>query len=114
MKKIFITAGVVMYCIVFGQVGIGNPQPHQNAMLEVFSESKGFLPPRLTTEQRDAIDPIPAGLTVYNTSLNCIQYWNTKKWRGLLKDDCTGTTAKTFEYTEETKKKIINSKNSKK
>lgn len=63
-------------------VGINTLTPNAGAALEVFSTSKGLLPPRLTTTQRDAINPKPAGLMVYNSDLNCLQYWNGTKWIG--------------------------------
>jgi len=45
-------------------------QPDTSAMLDVSSTVKGFLLPRMTTAQRNAI-PLPAkGLIVYNTSTN--------------------------------------------
>lgn len=53
------------------QLKVGeNPQTISNsAVLEVESSSKGFLPPRMTTAQRNAIVNPPMGLIVYNTSL---------------------------------------------
>ncbi|WP_449399208.1 hypothetical protein [Chryseobacterium wanjuense] len=83
-----------------GNVGIGAPVPNSSAVLDLNSVNKGFLPPRMTTAQRDAINPKVAGLTIYNTTLNCIQYWNTQDWKGKcdiatppnpdLSSNCTG------------------------
>lgn len=56
----------------------GNP-PEQGAMLDVSSTSMGFLPPRMTTSQRDAISNPPEGLTIYNTDVKCLEYY-----RGVL------------------------------
>lgn len=72
---------------IFGQVGIGTPHPHNSAILDLTASDKGFLPPRLTTNQRDSISVVTAGLTIYNLDLNCMQYWNTAKWVG----DCSTT-----------------------
>ena len=63
-----------------GNVGIGAPAPNSSAILELASTTKGFLPPRMTTAQRDAINPKPAGLTIYNTSTNILQFWNGTSW----------------------------------
>lgn len=44
--------------------------PDTSAMLDVSSTNKGFLTPRVTTVQRNAI-PLPAnGLLIYNTTAN--------------------------------------------
>ena len=71
---------------VFSQVGIGTINPHASAELDVTSTSKGFLPPRLTTTQRNAISSPATGLTIYNTTLNCMEYFNGTGWL----NHCTG------------------------
>jgi hypothetical protein len=43
-------------------VGIGKTSVDGSAVLELTSTSKGFLPPRLTTSQRDAITAAAIGL----------------------------------------------------
>ena len=59
--------------MVFGQVGIGTTTPDGSALLDIVSTSKGLLPPRLTTAQRNAIVNPAKGLIIYNTSLGCLQ-----------------------------------------
>ena len=61
-------------------VGIGTSSPSASAKLEVASTTQGFLPPRLTTTQRDAITSPAEGLTIYNTTANCLQWWNGTLW----------------------------------
>lgn len=52
------------------------------AVLEARSTARGFLPPRMTTVQRDAISAIPlAGLTVYNTTVGKQQTWDGAAWQ---------------------------------
>lgn len=75
--------------LVFSQVGIGTANPASGAILDVSSTDKGFLPPRLTTAQRDGIVSKPVGLTLYNTTENCLQYWNGSTWG--CTDDGGGT-----------------------
>lgn len=65
---------------LLAQVGINNPIPHASAALDVTSTTKGFLPPRMTTAQRNAITSPAAGLTIYNTTVNCLQWWNGNLW----------------------------------
>ncbi|AZA53208.1 hypothetical protein [Chryseobacterium sp. G0201] len=65
-----------------GNVGIGTISPNNNAILELSATNKGFLPPRLTTAQRDAIPAAsrPAGLMIYNATTNCMDFWNSASW----------------------------------
>lgn len=55
------------------QIGIGTAAPNPAAQLEISSTNKGVLFPRLTTAQRDAIVAPPAGLVIYNKSINKFQ-----------------------------------------
>jgi hypothetical protein len=48
-------------------VGIGTNSPDSSALLELNSFQKGFLPPRMTTAFRDAIDDPAEGLIIYCT-----------------------------------------------
>jgi len=64
------------------QAGINadNSAPNASAILDVKSTTKGFLPPRMTTAQRDAITSPAAGLTIYNTSTNGNETYNGSSW----------------------------------
>ncbi len=53
-----------------GNVGINNGAPSASAILDVASTSKGFLPPRMTSTQRDAISNPAKGLMIFNTTTN--------------------------------------------
>tara|TARA_B100000809_G_scaffold266928_1_gene333155 strand:- start:21017 stop:22267 length:1251 start_codon:yes stop_codon:yes gene_type:complete len=55
---------------LYAQVGIGTTTPDNSSLLDVSSSSKGFLMPRLTTAQRDAITSPATGLMIFNTTLN--------------------------------------------
>ncbi len=50
--------------------------PDASAVLDVTSTTKGFLPPRMTTVQRDAISSPAAGLIIYNTTTSKHQGYN--------------------------------------
>jgi len=53
-----------------------------SSMLTCVSSTKGFLPPRMTTTQRDAINSgtFATGLTLYNTTDNKLQFYNGTDW----------------------------------
>ena len=57
--------------------------PNGSAMLDVSSTSKGFLPPRMTTDQRNAIPSLVAGLVIYNTDEQTLNICNGTSW-GLI------------------------------
>jgi hypothetical protein len=53
------------------------------AILQADSTSKGFLPPRMTTAQRDLIGTPAAGLMIYNTSTNRPNFYDGSAWVAL-------------------------------
>lgn len=63
-----------------GRVGIGTASPDSSAALEISSTTGGFLPPRMTTAQRDAISSPVAGLVIYNTETNKLNVYNGASW----------------------------------
>ncbi len=76
-----------------GLAGIGTATPAATALLDLTSTSLGFLMPRLTTAQRDAISSPATGLMVYNTTTNLINIYNGSAWSVAGND---GTTAFSF------------------
>lgn len=50
------------------------------AALEVRSTTKGFLPPRLTTANRDAIASPAVGLTIFNITDYALESWDGTNW----------------------------------
>lgn len=63
-KFLFVLA-ILSGSATFSQVGIGTTTPAASAMLDVTSTTKGFLPPRMTSTQMNAIAAPAAGLMVY-------------------------------------------------
>jgi hypothetical protein len=51
--------------------------------LNMTSTTKGFLPPRMTTTQKNAISAI-AGLVVYDSTTNKLQCYNGSTWNDLF------------------------------
>jgi len=71
-----------------------NTTMQSTSALQVDSTTKGFLPPRMTTTQRDAIASPATGLVVYNTTINDLSYHNGTAWTN-LQDAITLTTTGT-------------------
>jgi hypothetical protein len=78
-------AGIVYgpnYYITGGTANFGASVPaNASAQLELTSTTKGFLPPRMTTTQINAIASPATGLEVFNTTLNCTCFYNGTSWR---------------------------------
>ncbi len=69
------------------------------AALDIASTTQGFLPPRMTTVQRNAITgPVP-GLTVYNTDTKCLDMHNGTTWGSLCPACTPGVTVANFAFT---------------
>ena len=51
-----------------------------SAKMQIDSTTKGFLPPRMTTTQKNAIASPATGLQVYDTTLNQMSYYNGTTW----------------------------------
>ena len=61
-------------------VGSGYTPANASAVLQADSTTQGFLPPRMTDAERDAITNPAAGLMIYDTSNNQMNYWNGSTW----------------------------------
>ena len=68
------------YNIQLASVGIGTATPDASSLLDVTSVGKGFLPPRMTTAQKNAITTPAAGLIVYDTTLNKLCVRTAATW----------------------------------
>jgi hypothetical protein len=53
---------------------------YPSAQFFIESTTRGFLKPRMTTAQRDAIVTPAAGLSIYNTTTNTQDYYNGTSW----------------------------------
>ncbi|MDM8162155.1 hypothetical protein QUH73_20215 [Labilibaculum sp. K2S] len=92
MRKIY-TLFILCYFFVnlsvFAQeggisIGKGKNPAHAKAILELFSEGKGLLTPRLTTAQRigmfESVDETAEGMLVFDTDNNTFFFWDGSKW----------------------------------
>jgi hypothetical protein len=63
-----------------GVVGIGTEAPNANALLDITSTTMAFMPPRMTTAQRDLIASPTEGMVVYNTTTHVLNFRNASAW----------------------------------
>jgi N-acetylneuraminic acid mutarotase len=87
----------VLLCAFFANaiaqnnVGIGTTTPNASAVLDVSSTNKGFLMPRMTTAQRNAISFPARGLQIVNTDDGCIDLFDGSGWTKNCGLKTTGT-----------------------
>ena len=99
MKKILLFAIFIAVSFTsIAQVGIGTATPDDSAALEIESTTKGLLPPRMTTADRDVINSgvWAEGLTIYNTDTKCLELYNGTDWISV----CSGSVVTTFPTTQ--------------
>ena len=68
--------------VQFGSLSLGG-SADPSAILTQVSTTQGFLLPRMTTAQRDAISSPATGLEIYNTTTNQFEFYNGTIWTGV-------------------------------
>ncbi len=86
---ILLLLALVITSNIQAQVGIGIMTADPSAQLDVTSTSKGFLPPRMTTTERDAISSPASGLVIFNTTTNSLEYKSSTGWVSLTASTST-------------------------
>jgi hypothetical protein len=81
---------ILLFLIVMGtcyaQVGLGTSNPHPSAIFEVAGTNKGFLPPRMTLQQRNQMASPEPGLFIYCSDCcadGAISVYQTNGWESL-------------------------------
>jgi hypothetical protein len=83
MKKILLFVfSLVTGQLVFsqGNVGIGTNSPDASAALDISSNNKGMLVPRMNSGQRKLIANPATGLLVFDTDKGCIYMYDGNQW----------------------------------
>jgi len=68
---------IVNWQVLFAQVGIGTIDPNSSSILELNSNSKGFLIPRMNSVNRNNISNPATGLLIYNTDTSSFNYYES-------------------------------------
>jgi uncharacterized protein (TIGR02145 family) len=75
------SVGTLTNTIISGKLVVGTISAASNsAVLEASSTTQGFLPPRMTTTQRDAILSPATGLVIFNTTTNGLEFKSSNGW----------------------------------
>jgi hypothetical protein len=72
-----------------------------SAKLQINSTNRGFLAPRMTTAQKNAITSPATGLEVYDSTTNTPNYFNGTTWVGVASNQSTGLSPGLFSQTSD-------------
>lgn len=88
MKRVyllFLAMSMALTALAQGvKISPSGGQPDPSAGLEVDFTNKGFLLPRITTVQRNAIVNPATGLQIYNTTTNCLEIYLSSQWQSVI------------------------------
>lgn len=89
-RKLLFTLCLIGSIFVSAQnnVGINTNTPDSSAILHLESNDKGFLPPRMTDAEMNAINNPANGLTVFNNSDSIMYYYNGTCWIPTFLENC--------------------------
>lgn len=83
-KKLFLFTFFLISCLIFSQVGINTVTPHPSSVLDLNSDTKGFLVPRLTTAAVGNLSTTASeGLIVFDREKKIFMGWDGTKWQNL-------------------------------
>jgi hypothetical protein len=98
--KSFIIPALLFSCQLFAQVGIGTNTPDNSAMLEIQTNDRGILFPRLTSAQRSSIANPATGLYVFDTNTNSLWYYNGALWINTVSESTFGDMKSGFQAAD--------------
>ncbi len=85
INLLFFASVLCLVLIINGNImaqslGINVEEPHESSLMELHSTGKGFLPPRMDSDDRDDINNPAEGLMIFNTDTKCIEFYNGGGW----------------------------------
>lgn len=102
---VFLVVGISSFSqgVIISEQGLTSPNP--TSILDLSSNNKGFLPPRLTNTQINAIPNPPPGLTVYNSTVNSLVWFNGTTW--VMGSNMDGKSCGTVTYGSKTYTSVV-------
>ncbi|UBM57648.1 hypothetical protein LAG90_12565 [Marinilongibacter aquaticus] len=105
MKNVYAIAMSAILFACYGvnaqqNVGIGTKAPDNSAVLDIQSQDKGLLIPRMSMEQRDAIQAPASGLMIYQTDKEAgFYYFNGVSWLPLADGEAKSVSGTDGDWT---------------
>jgi hypothetical protein len=66
-----------------GRISVGHSIADSSAVFDIESTTQGFLKPRMTTTERNAIGSPALGLEIFNTTTNQSEFWDGSAWSSI-------------------------------
>jgi endonuclease I len=87
---------------ICAQIVIGDNVTDPSATLKITSTSKGFLPPRMNTVERDAIvvNTTSAGLIIYNTDTDVLNIFDGVIWHAISNNAAATICSSSLTFSE--------------
>ncbi|RSC93302.1 hypothetical protein EI424_08715, partial [Tenacibaculum singaporense] len=119
MKKVTTLVLLILSVAITAQVGIGTLTPNLSAQLDIKSDTKGLLIPRLNIDNLSTASPVSSttineSLLVYNTNNTSgkgFYYWNGKLWEQLVDITTVSNLIATQADNQQIKNFFLNSSN---
>lgn len=98
MRSLLFITFLFFFFISIAQVGVNTMTPDPSAALDVSSTDLGFLPARMTTIERDAVNvtSLSKGLIIYNLDTNVLNIFDGTVWHAIVNSNtstiCTAET----------------------
>lgn len=86
MTRLLLSLGLILFSKAFSQnIHLGSNTPADpSSVVEISSTTGGFLVPRMTTVQRNAIQNPATALQIFNTDTDCLEmYYSGGGWRSI-------------------------------
>lgn len=82
MKKIVLLLVALRFSglLLSQSIGIGTTTPNASAALDIQSNTKGLLPPRMNSAKVNAISNPSEGLVVFDTDIKALRMFNGSRW----------------------------------
>lgn len=89
-KALLLIIGIAPYTTLTHAQNVGinvaGNTPNSSAALDIDFSDRGFLLPRMTTTERDAIASPALSLQIFNTTTNCLQMYMGSSWANIVCD----------------------------
>ena len=76
--------GLNFFVVRNNTASLGATTSHASAIFDITSTTKGFLPPRMTTTEKNAIATPASGLIIYDSTTNKLACYNGTTWNDLF------------------------------